>query len=82
MNKAEEFLELQKLVKQAREQASRAEGGLAEIMKRIEDEFGCDSLKAAKTKIKKLQQEKAEAEEKFEAGKRDFEKHWSNDIQG
>lgn len=41
----------------ARQRIARAEGGLAELLKRLKKNFGCSSVKEARAKLEKLELE-------------------------
>lgn len=74
MNKLKEFTRLQKKVEEDRQEADRAAGALAEIMKRLKKEFNCPTLAAAKKMLKKLTKQAGvvdlEYEEKIKAYKK------------
>lgn len=71
-----EFETLKRQVDTARRTADRSAGAVAELTKRLQTEFGCDSLKAAKRKLQKMETETAELERKFETALAAFENEY------
>ena len=68
-------------VERRRQEKSRAEGALAEILKRLKSEFGVSSLKEAKTLLQKLDADKQKLEAEFAEAKEVFEKEFGNKLQ-
>jgi len=66
VGRLKEYTQLKKKVEEDRKEADRAEGALAEIMKRLKDEFGCSTIAAAKKKRKKLKKQAEEIEAEYE----------------
>ena len=60
-----------------RQEASRAEGALEQLMGRLKDEFGFTTLRQAERAAKKLAAESAEAEREFDRELDEFEREWS-----
>lgn len=61
-----ELARLKAIVSKAQENKNRAEGGLAEVMARLKEQFGCDTIEDAEKKLAKLQRRAEAAERKFE----------------
>ena len=61
----QDVIELKKKVDAMRRDADRAAGALDETMKRLKDEFGCDTIKAAKQKVWDLKRADAGAKDAF-----------------
>lgn len=74
------YMELKKKVEQAQQRADKAEGALDQIMKRLKNEFDCNSLEEAESKLKTLQRKEVELKEKFEEAKEEFKEKWDDRL--
>jgi hypothetical protein len=70
------FKELKREWEDAKAETERARGALSEMMVRLEKEFGCKTLKEAKTKLEGMQRKLIETEDKYNAALLDYEKRW------
>jgi len=70
------FTALKRKVDNARSERDRAEGQLDAAMQRLEDEFGCKSLPAAKKKLATLEREATDAEAAYEEAVAAFKEEW------
>jgi len=57
MISVKEFERLQRLVEAKQREADQAEGAYKQLMGRLKDEFGCTTLKEAKAKLSKMEQQ-------------------------
>lgn len=73
-----EYIRLKREVEGAEKAASRAEGALEEVMKRIKDEFGCTSLDSAKKKLAQLSSKESKCKEDFEAAVEEYREKWED----
>jgi len=74
------YLDLKKRVEEAQQRADRAEGALQQVMKQLQEDFGCSTLGEAKKKLKILERQKQEARSDFENNMRKFEEKWKDNI--
>ena len=75
MNK-HDYEKLKNKVERAKQDASKAEGALEQMMKRLEVDFGCKDLNDAKELLAKLQKKEAKAKKKYEQALADFNEKW------
>ena len=75
------YLQLKKNVDAAQQRADRSQGALDQLMKTLEKDFGCGTLKKAKKKLKSLQEQEEKAREEFEASIEEFEEKWEEQLQ-
>lgn len=80
MQKIDKYLQIEKKVNQAQQEADQAEGAISELMKQLKKDFGCVSLSAAKKKRKQLKKQSEESEKAFEQALNEFEEKWSDEI--
>jgi hypothetical protein len=66
MNNLKEYTRLKRGVEEDQQEADRAEGALAEIMKRLKDEFNCPTLAKAKKKLKQLKKQAEDLELEYD----------------
>ena len=59
---------------------ARAEGALAQTLKRIEDEFGCRSLAEAERLLKQMEKEAEAAEQAYNKAMDEFEAEWGEEL--
>ena len=79
--KLDKYLLLKRRVETAQQQVSKAEGALGEVMKQLKKEFGCDTLKEAKKKLKQLEKQKVSSKENRDAAREKFEEDWSDELE-
>ena len=70
------YMELKRKVEEAQQKVDKAEGALEQIMERIEKEFDCSTLEAAKKKLKSLIQQEDTTKKKFDEAIEEFEEKW------
>ena len=75
------FLEIKAKVEKAQTKADKAKGALSEIKDRLEKEFGCDSLKAAKKKLKDLQRQESDLTKQLDKAMTNFEDKWDEKVE-
>ena len=73
------FNELKDQAEEAQRAASKAEGARDQLLDRLKDDFGCDSLEAGKTLLKKLQKEEATALTELDEALDAYEKKWKQE---
>lgn len=78
MSELERYQKMKQRAADLRREADRAEGALEQVMKKLEDDFGCNSLEEAKRLQKKLTVEVEEADEKFGVLLKEFEDKWGH----
>lgn len=74
------LLRLQQELRDIRDTRARAEGALAQDMKRLKEDFGCSSLKEAEKRLTELTASAQEEEAKLEGMVQDFEKEYANEL--
>lgn len=67
-----DLLKMKEQVETAKQEASKAEGALSQIMLRLKSDFDCKTLDAAKSKLKELEQQASAAEKEFESSFTNF----------
>jgi len=75
----EQYRKLKRDVEDAKAEADRAQGALDQLLVRLKDEFDCDNLKEAKTKLAALKNERNVAQVAFEDSMADYQKRWKGD---
>lgn len=76
-----ELSELRKIrsrVEQLRSESDRAAGALAEHMRRLKDEFDCDTVEQGEDLLRRIQADTTAAEKKLGKMVKDFEKKWKD----
>lgn len=71
-----EFKKLKQRAEDARAARDRAAGQLEGAMARLQEEFGCGTLKEAEKKAKQLSREADAAEASYNEAMTDFEERW------
>jgi len=79
MQKLDRYLQIEKKVEAAQQEADQAEGAISELMKQLKKDFGCSSLSEAKRERKKLKKQAEESKAAFEKALDDFEEKWSDE---
>ena len=78
-SKLKEYNQLKKEVEEDRAEADRAEGALAEIMKRLKDEFGCSTIAIAKKQQKKLKKQVEDIESEYDKAVKSYNEKRENE---
>lgn len=73
----EQYKRLRREVEVAKAEAERAQGALDQLLRRLEEEFGCKSLGEAKALLKDLQTERDRAASVLEDEMKRYETQWS-----
>jgi hypothetical protein len=73
VSRLQDYTRLKKKIEGDQAEADRAEGALAEIMKRLKDEFNCPTLAKAKQKLKKLKLQAIDIEREYKAKTETYE---------
>jgi len=76
-----EFQRLQDKVARLQREADKAEGALAEQMKRLKTEHGCESIEQAEKLLAELTEEQEAAEKQFSKASAKFEKRWKEELE-
>ncbi len=76
------YMRLKKEVETAQQRKDRAQGALDQLMKNLEKDFKCTSLKQAQKKLTNLQEREEEAKEEFVEAMEEFEEKWEEKLQG
>ncbi len=71
-----EFRKLKQRADDAKEAKARAAGQLDAAMSRLEEDFGCKTIKEAEKKVKQLTKDATSAEAAYETALADFEEKW------
>ena len=79
MAKLDKYLSLKKRVDKSQQEADQAEGGIQEVTNQIKREFGCDTLNAAKRKLKQLEKQETTSKKAFDDAVEKFEKDWPDE---
>jgi len=78
MNLIQRFADLKDKVSRLQRESDQASGALDECLRRLSEEFDCDSIDQAKKLLVKIKAEEKEAEETFTAALEEFEEEWSD----
>ena len=73
MSRLKDYTRLKKEVEEDQAEVDRAEGALAEIMKRLKEEFGCPTLAKAKKKFTKLKLQAVDIEREYDEKVKSYE---------
>ena len=76
----EKYKRLKKKVDDLQQESNRAEGQLNGLMKRLEEEHGCTTLKQADAKAIKMQDKLSALEEDFDTALEKFEEKWGDKL--
>ena len=77
----EKYTRLKKDVEVSQQRKDRSQGALDQLMKNLEKDFDCTSLKQAQKKLTNLQKREEETKEEFEEAMEDFEEKWEEKLQ-
>lgn len=72
------YTELQEKVQKLQQRRDRAQGALDQVMERLRKEYGCKTIKEAKTLLAKLNTDLDESEQEFETLLTTFEKEYGD----
>lgn len=75
----EQYRKLKREVEEAKSEADRAKGALEHLMKRLKEEFKCDTLKEAKALLAELEGKETKALKIFEQLMEEYEEKWKHD---
>ena len=75
------YLDLKEKADRLRREADRAAGAEEQLMKRLKEEFGCDSVKKAESLLENLRQEIETGEEWLKTLMGEFESKWSDKLE-
>jgi CTP-dependent riboflavin kinase len=78
----DDFTALQRKVEKLKKEKDKAEGAYEECLRRLKDEFGCDSLSDAESLLLKTQEEEQAALQEYNKEKRRFEKKHQSVLEG
>ena len=79
MAKLDAYLSLKKRVDKSQQEADQAEGAIKEVTKQLKREFDCDTLNAAKRKLKQLEKQETTSKKAFDDAVEKFEKDWTDE---
>lgn len=72
------YMRLKRRAEEVKADADRAAGALEQQMKKLKDEFGCDTLEAAENLLAKEQAELDVFEKEYFAKLAEFESQWGS----
>lgn len=76
------FERLKRAVDNAKSEADRAEGAFEQQIKKMKDDFDCDSLEKAEKKAEALDKKASKAEKLYEKALKEFEEEWPDILGG
>lgn len=76
----EEYSALKRKAEKLRSQADRAQGALEHHMKRLRDEFDCNSIEEAEEALEELKKEEEKIAEKYGKALEKFKKEWGDKL--
>lgn len=74
----EKYDRLKKKADKAKEDIARAEGALEQQLKKLKEEFDCETVEQAETLLVTLKKEEAAAESAYNEKMVEFEKKWGD----
>jgi predicted nucleic acid-binding Zn-ribbon protein len=78
----DDYQALKRSVEELTRRRDEAKGALAQVMKDIRKDFGCKTLKEAKTLLRKLQEKEQKLYKKYTRAKAEFEEKWKEVLSG
>jgi len=75
------YEQLKQKVDQYQREADRAAGALAQLLERLKEEFGCDSIEEAEKLARKLKKERDKTEKEFAEALEEFETEWGGELE-
>ena len=79
IQKLDKYLSLKTRVESAQQEADQAEGAHKEVMKQLNNEFGCNTLNEAKRVLKQKRKQEADSKTKFDNAFEQFEEDWPDE---
>ncbi len=76
------YIQLRKDVETAQRRADQAQGALDQLMKTLEKDYECTTLKQAKKKLKSLQTQEEKLRGEFTEAVDEFEEKWNEQLDG
>jgi len=64
----------------AQREVDRAQGSLDQLMVRLKDDHGCETLKQAEKKLKQMESDSEGAEQKYDRLLNEFDEEWGDKI--
>lgn len=80
-DRARDYLALSEAAKRLEMQAAKAEGQLVEAARRAEAEFGCKTPEQLERKIRRMEEELAEADAAIEADLAEFRRRYGKELE-
>lgn len=74
----EEYQQLKRKSEKAKSDVARAEGALEQQMKKLKDDFNCDSIVEAEELLTQFENEEKQAEEQYEKELSMFKDKWDD----
>ena len=75
------YMGLKKDVEVSQQRKDRSQGALDQLMKNLEKDFKCTTLKQAQKKLTNLQEQEEEVKEEFVEAMEEFEEKWEDKLQ-
>jgi len=76
----DQYQKLKQRVDRLQREADKAAGARAERLKRLEDEFGCKSIKEAEKLLAKLEAEAKKVESDYQQAAAEFYEEWGDKL--
>ena len=76
----QEFQRIKSKVETARREFDKAQGVLSEHLRRLKNDFGCDTLEDAESKLKSLEKKLKSKTSIYEESLATFKDKWSDEI--
>lgn len=80
MEKLAKYLELKKQTESAKQRTHQIEGALSELMKQLNREFACTTLKEAQRKHRLLTGQTKRLKKDYEQALEEFEEKWKGNL--
>ena len=74
-----QFNKIKDALEKAQTKADRAKGKLDQLKEQLKKNFKCPSISAAKTKLKQMTKDKAQAEKDYNKAIKEFEETWETE---
>ena len=74
------YQKLTSVVDRLQRELDRAEGAYGQLMSRMKEEHGCDTLEEAEKKAGTLERQSKKAEQEFETALDEFERKWEGGL--
>ena len=76
----DQYQKMKKQMERLRSEAERAKGKEEQLLKQLQDQFGCRTIKEAKDKLVELECEKGKAEKAFDRKLKLFREEWGEKL--